>query len=268
LWKTETGEPGPPLVGHDRNVFGIAFRGDGEQLASAGDDGKVILWNLATAEPIRTYHGYGTGFHSVVFRDDGQQLAAGTSDGTELVWDAETGDQLHQLTLHGRPVESLSWPTDGAHLAACDGPGFKVWRMPDAVEVASVPQALTRTVAFSPDGSTLACGVGRDVQLYDAATWQRVAEMNAHANEVYGLAFSADGRRMATSSKTGTLKLWDVKTRQSMIVLTNAVSDIADATPRPVFSPDGKWIVAGRHHGQLQGSTRPAWCLIRKPVPQ
>ncbi|MEQ8788013.1 MAG: protein kinase [Pirellulaceae bacterium] len=251
MWRADTGQPGPRLVGHARNVFGVAFRGDGAQLASAGDDGKVILWDVATAEPLRTFEGYGAAFRSVAFAPGGERLAAGAEDGSVLVWDAATGERLHLLTLHGRPVESLSWSSDGTLLAACDSPGLKVWRMPEADEVVSIAQDRTRAVAFSPNVSMLACGVGRDVQLYDVASWKRSAAMNAHADEIYGLAFSPEGERLATSSRTGTIKLWDVKTHQSTMVLAGATSDPNHATPRPAFSADGTRIVAGRRDEAL-----------------
>ncbi len=70
------------------------------------------------------------------------------------------------------------------------------------------------TVAFSPDGKTLASGSSdKSVKLWDAQTRQELATLNGHAEWVYSVAFSPDGKTLASGSYDSTVKLWDAQTR-------------------------------------------------------
>jgi WD40 repeat protein len=94
--------------------------------------------------------------------------------------------------------------------------------------VASACDALTRrelvtlkghddivlSVAFSPDGKTLASGSVRTVKLWDALTRQELATLNGRHKIVISVAFSPDGKTLASGSADKTVKLWVVDARQ------------------------------------------------------
>ena len=95
-----------------------------------------------------------------------------------------------------------------------------------------------RGVAFSPDGCHIAVATSRGVWLYDAETFDKLALLTGHKEEVTVVAFSPDGTKLALVSGLhfpGTLKLWEVETGQ-IIETFQAEGGSADSV---VFSPDG-----------------------------
>jgi len=97
------------------------------------------------------------------------------------------------------------------------------------------------SVAFSPDGKTLASG-GWDntVKLWDVATGRELRTLKGHSNHVSSVAFSPDARTLASGSHDSTVKLWDVTTGRELRKLTGH-SDVVNSV---AFSPDGKTLAS------------------------
>ncbi|MBI3248811.1 MAG: WD40 repeat domain-containing protein [Deltaproteobacteria bacterium] len=101
---------------------------------------------------------------------------------------------------------------------------------------------IVRSVAFSPDGSTLTTGSeDRTIRLWDVAQGQERAVLSGHTAPVHSVAFSPDGATLASGSQDHTVRLWDVARGQERAVLrghTNMVHSVA-------FSPDGATLASG-----------------------
>ena len=111
------------------------------------------------------------------------------------------------------------------------------------------------SVAFSPDGRTLASasgGIGGDwrlkddntIRLWDALTGAHVRTLEGHTGWVWSVAFSPDGRTLASASGDGTVRLWDALTGAHVRTLeghTESVTSVA-------FSPDGRTLASGSHY--------------------
>jgi hypothetical protein len=104
--------------------------------------------------------------------------------------------------------------------------------------------ASVNTLAFSPDGRTLASG-DRDgvAKLWDPSTGKEQSSLRAHNGGFWGLAFSADGKTLATGG--GDLRLWDVSSRRERA--TFAASDYVRCL---ALSPDGKTLLYGTFAGE------------------
>jgi WD40 repeat protein len=100
-----------------------------------------------------------------------------------------------------------------------------------------------RCVAISPDGRILASGDGNTIRFWDVASGKSQAILKKAA--VYGvdsLAFSPDGKTLASGAGGNKIKLWDVGTRKAKTLLDK---NSEYASPRIVFSPDGKTLASG-----------------------
>lgn len=108
-----------------------------------------------------------------------------------------------------------------------------------------IGQAGPVTVAFSPDGKTLASGdAGGTVQLWDAVTRQPVGLplISGQAGGVGSVPFSPDGKTLAVGNADGTVQLWDVAIRQRIGGTFTGHGSIVNSV---AFSPDGKTLASG-----------------------
>jgi WD40 repeat protein/serine/threonine protein kinase len=100
---------------------------------------------------------------------------------------------------------------------------------------------LVRSVAFSPDGQTLASGSrDRTVKLWDVASGLERTSLKGHTDDINSVAYSPDGKTVASGSRDRTIKLWDVATGALKTTLQGHAGRGSVA-----FSPDGKTLASG-----------------------
>ncbi len=101
------------------------------------------------------------------------------------------------------------------------------------------------SMAFSPDGTTLASGSeDHTVKLWDVETRKQIATLSGHTNRVASVAFSSNGRTLASGASDG-IKLWDLATRESMAALGYGATSVS-------FSPDGATLASGSWDGTVR----------------
>ncbi|MEG3987075.1 AAA-like domain-containing protein, partial [Microcoleus sp. S28C3] len=98
-----------------------------------------------------------------------------------------------------------------------------------------------RSVAFSPDGKTLASASSdHTIKLWNLQTQKPIATLTGHSNSVYSVVFSPDGKTLASGSDDNTIKLWNLESQKPITTLSghsNSVYSVA-------FSPDGKTLAS------------------------
>jgi WD40 repeat protein/serine/threonine protein kinase len=254
FWDTRTGATLGMLKAHQREA-NLAFRADGEVLATASWDATVKLWRLAEegtdeqrpgqrriqAKPLHTLAA-GTDVHGLAFSPDGKTVAVGGLWVVQL-WDADTGRQRRTRSVPALPVHCVAFRPDGGLLAALIGHRtIQLWD-PQTLDKRgwASPGQLT-TVAVSPDGRHLAAGNEHGTAtLWEAATAREPRTVGPHPAGINCVAFHPNNATLATGSWDRTIRLWNVATARGHPPLRGHHFSVHGLG----FHPDGRWLVSG-----------------------
>ncbi len=224
--------------GHTDLVLTAAFSPDAKLLASAASrvEDPVRLWDPRTGRLVRAIIGErGTVGYDVVnslaFSPNSRLLAAATYRALD-VWDVVTGKpQRPPIESNNEgglgSMKSVAWSPDG-HIVAGAGtanidvmddfvPDLKIalWDASTGMvlrEFGTGEGQVIHAVAFAPNGRLLAAGTWKtyEIRLWRAQTGEEVQAYRGHAGYVMSLAFSRDGRFLASSSADTTVRVWPV----------------------------------------------------------
>jgi len=232
----------------------LAYSRGGSLLAIGSDDGGVLLCDTHNGQPIRTLNGHLDRVYAVAYGPSDGALVTASADGTVRCWDPVTGDAGAGFTDHVAPVWPLVLDRTGRLAAYGDG-GGTVWvrRLPDGDVYRELAGHAERVwaLAFHPDPTTALlasadnAGTVRIWYLAAGAETHRLAVPNGSA--VYTLAFSPDGRRLATGGRDGLLRIWDVATGDCLVELTQHTAHVYVVA----FHPDGGLLASGDTNGSI-----------------
>lgn len=200
------------LHGHAGPVRSVAYRGDGRQLASAGDDGTIKLWKADSGQEVRTLRGHSGVVWSVAYSPDGRQLASAGADGSVKLWDATTGKEQHSLRGHSGAARCVVYRPDGRQLASSGDGGTVLVREADTGKeirkLSELPRCMVFSVAYSSDGRLLALALEDGTVRVWEADGHEVHSFKGHNRWVTSVAFDRDGKRLASAGIDQTVRLW------------------------------------------------------------
>lgn len=220
---------------------GLAVSADGSVLALAAAKGSVRLVQTATGRILHTLNTEPVTY--LAFSPDGNTLAT-SGRGRSRQWDVGTGKERPS------PVSSelVAWSPDGRWLAVPAGPNMLgVCAAETGREQHQLPVKQGDPFVFSPDGQRLAAKDETRIRVFDLTSGQVLQQFEAHAYYVSHLAFSPDGRWLASSGHEHRVKIWDLGTGRTLHQLQAASLDSVFA-----FGPDGRTLAVGANGSHIQ----------------
>ncbi|MDE0637425.1 MAG: WD40 repeat domain-containing protein [Candidatus Poribacteria bacterium] len=155
------------------------------------------------------------------------------------------------LEGHTDSVYSVVFSPNGAMLASISDETIRLWNPHTQELLRTIKTRQGRGLAFSPDGSILASGGGKNevVNLWNPNTGELLKTLKGHQGNVTSVAFSPDGDVLASGSRDGKIRLWNPHTGELLRILeTKHVDDVA-------FSTDGSILA----NGSFKGSHVKVW---------
>jgi eukaryotic-like serine/threonine-protein kinase len=236
VWDVPSGKELLTFRGHTNEVNAVAFSPDGRQIASGGRDGLLKVWDAATGQVLQDIRGHSNPIVGVTFSPNGR-LASADEDGVVKVWDPRMGQEAISLNeLAGASATAFS--PNGRRIASgrVGGKVLKIWDTDTGVEVLHLhcePLNWITAIAFSPDGGRLAASHDQTVEMWNANTGEGLFTLEGHKDFVNKVAFAPNGAALASVSRDGTLRLWDLVARKEMRTIRGPGVAVA-------FSPDGR----------------------------
>jgi WD40 repeat protein/ABC-type iron transport system FetAB ATPase subunit len=196
---------------HTNSAVAIEFSRDGQLLASAGDDGSIVVRRVSDWAVVATIPTGRLDLFSISFSKDATRIASASLSGPVEVWSLKS--ERPETTM-----QSIAAPPD------------KRWR-----------------VKFSPDGRFLALASWQGtVGLWDAQTYQYRGTIDGNDHRVNDVSFSADASLLLAVVENGTARVWDLRTLQPMF---NTFTGDRRETIVGKYSPDGTKFIAGGRDG-------------------
>jgi WD40 repeat protein len=201
--------------GHAKGVLAVAFSPDGARVASAAADGTIKVWHRRGLREALTLRGHTAAVTAVAFSPDGRRLASGGGDGTVRVWDAAHGKELARWPGHAAGVTGLAFAPKGRHLASTGGKPLS-----------------------------------GEVKLWNATTGKALAG-KTWGHLLAAVAFSPDGKYLATAGHDDSVALWDAATLEPVGTYQGQHQRIVSWTS-VAFGADGRWVAAGSPDGLVR----------------
>ncbi len=210
--------------------YSVAFNPDGKTLAIS--KGKEIrLFDVKTGIQTQTFKEHTTSVQRIVFSPDGKILAGGGHDNIIHLWHFENSgwQKSHTFTgyMHSGAYKGIAFSPDSKILAAGNLTDsiIRLWDVEAGLELPILnasPDRMINSVAFSPDGKTLASSGQGDIRLWDMETFTETYTLTGHKSGLANsVVFSPDGKTLAHAGElNNTIYLWDLKKKGQLRTIT------------------------------------------------
>lgn len=251
------------LRGHRGAIGAVAFEPGDAQIASFSSEGNVHIWDLESGRALRelTPRGHVVDatqsnrgntprrVESIAYYPSGPALAEASDDGEIRVWNPDDGSLKQTLASGVKGLRAVAVTSDGKIVANNQSDAGSLGHVivlrnaatgEKIAELSSARLAAT-SLAFSPDGATLASAGGKKLNFWSVADKKALHEISAHDGAIQGIAFFPDGKRLASCGSDDHIKIWDVETGK----MIREIEADQDGVLSVAVSPSGRTVASG-----------------------
>ena len=281
LWQATTGKPLHLLSGHEESITALVFAPDGKTLASAAADKTVRFWDLSTGKEKSQHADLSASVLALAFSPDGKTLLAAAADGSVISWQGDESKTSRLLnkgvllnfaaltpdarTMIGQVSNRVELPSSALPMWAVPvGKPLGYIQIPGkAMSDDGFSGVMCWAATFSADGRYLATSESQQsfglrgrilsndtIRIWEVASTREIAKIVELPNGAQHLAFSPDGRFLASthgelygwrSDSRGTTLVWDAATGKQLADLNDRSGQVTCTA----FAPDSQSLVSG-----------------------
>ena len=266
VWNTITGDEIAVLHEHYGAVNCVKLSPAGSTFATGSADTTVILWDLETLKPLHNFSDSLNPITAVAFSPDGKQLYTGNDkDGVNfLLWDIQTENKIKEMDLKIWNFYDIAFSPDGNYLAILNGNTLSVYDS-HTIEIKYTVSRRTYgrfapvlgSISFSSDGQQIFMAdttyftkdkygtLGRlegNVYTIETQTGKILHTSLCHQNDITSGYPSKDNTKLLTTSKDGTVRLWNTQTQQELCRLSGDSFPFNFFASQSHISPLGNYV--------------------------
>ena len=223
VWDVMARNPNALLVlmsGPKNLVLSVAISPDNRFLVAGTGDKALRVWNrdFVVRQGLSTLSGHASRVRGSAYSPDRRHFASADDEGRTRIWDVQTGETVRELAPVGGTVWNLTYSPSGKYLVTCtaDNNAY-VWDQTSSAPVAILDRhtADVEDAEFSGDGRYLVTGADDHKGiLWNTETWEAEVELTIpgvrYPGYIWNVAYSPDGRWIATGYTGGHVTLWRV----------------------------------------------------------
>jgi WD40 repeat protein len=231
-------------------VTAAAFSPDGNVLAAASDDGKLLFYDVRKRHAVAIVEAHDGYISSVAWSPDGRWLVTAGTDQTVRLWDTMSRKLRTTWKGHTGPVEAAAFSPDGRTVATASADKTaRLWNVSgraeyDEIAISDIDIA---EICASSNDDRVALASASGVIIWDASARRELARLDQHSESIADIAFSPDQKIVAIAGSGKAVELWETESRKMEQLAGHTAEVYAVA-----FSPDGRMLASGGRDGTVR----------------
>lgn len=238
---------------HDGEVNAVRFSPSSRLLATGGMDRRVKLWEVVRdkCEMKGALTGSNAGITSIEFDSSGHHLLAASNDFASRIWTVEDLRLRHTLTGHSGKVLSAKFLLDNTHIVSgSHDRTLKLWDLRSKVCKKTVFAGSSCNDIVCTEQCVMSGHYDKKIRFWDIRSESTVRELDLQGR-ITALDLNPDKSELLSCSRDDLLKIYDLRANAIRHTFSAQGFKCGSDWTRAIFSPDGRYVVAGSADGTL-----------------